>query len=281
MFTIGAFARLAGVSPKMLRTYDARGLFRPVWVDRASGYRYYSPAQLPALRRIVALRDMGVGRAEIEALSAGGDDLRSILERRRAELERERREIERRLAALDISVGDAVEPAAAAGEPRLDVVVRPLAAEPVATLSMARVADGDTETAFNELEAHVRDIGARAARPPGAILGDGVEIFVPVTRPIEPTDRIGQRRLPACRAATAIVRGPYDALGAAGAHLERWVAGAGLDPAAPMRILYLQFGADPRLRVPDGYVVESARDYVTELQLPVTTRPPSEPGGDT
>ena len=61
MFTIGPFSRLAGVSPKMLRTYDALGLFRPVWLERDSGYRYYSPAQLPEIRRILALRDLGIG----------------------------------------------------------------------------------------------------------------------------------------------------------------------------------------------------------------------------
>src|ERR1700741_883342 len=104
MFTIGPFARLAGVSAKVLRSYDARGLFRPVWVDPATDYRFYSPAQLPELRRIVVLRDMGIGLAEIGRLVSGGADLGAALERRRGELERERRDIDRRLAALDIRV---------------------------------------------------------------------------------------------------------------------------------------------------------------------------------
>jgi hypothetical protein len=36
-----------------------------------------------------------------------------------------------------------------------------------------------------------------------------------------------------------------------------------------MRILYLQFGADPGLRLPRGWVVERSADFLTELQLPV------------
>ena len=76
MLTIGPFSRIAGVSPKMLRTYDAIGLFRPVWLERDSGYRYYSPAQLPEIRRILALRDLGIGLAEIARLVGGGTDLR-------------------------------------------------------------------------------------------------------------------------------------------------------------------------------------------------------------
>ena len=56
MFTIGPFSRIAGVSAKVLRSYDLVGLFRPVWTDPWSGYRYYSPAQLPDVRRILSLR---------------------------------------------------------------------------------------------------------------------------------------------------------------------------------------------------------------------------------
>ena len=82
MFTIGPFSRLAGVSAKVLRSYDRVGLFRPVWTDPWSGYRYYSPAQLPDVRRILALRDMGIGLAEIGRLVDGGVDLRTALERR-------------------------------------------------------------------------------------------------------------------------------------------------------------------------------------------------------
>jgi DNA-binding transcriptional MerR regulator len=73
MFQIGSFARLAGVSAKQLRAYDQIGLFRPVWVDPASAYRYYSPAQLPELRRILGLRQLGMPIEEIKRLATGGD----------------------------------------------------------------------------------------------------------------------------------------------------------------------------------------------------------------
>jgi DNA-binding transcriptional MerR regulator len=260
MFTIGAFARLAGVSAKVLRTYDGLGLFRPIWVDRSTAYRYYSPAQLPELRRILALRDMGVGLAAIRALIDGGSDLRALLQRRRGELERERLEIERRLAALDIRIGEA-----SADD---DVVVRRLDPETVATLDLSLVPGADDEAGFNELEAHVRDTGRRAARPPGTLIGDGrAEIFVPLTRPIASTGRIGSRRLDGARAATVIHRGPYESMPEARRRLERWVASAGLDTAGGLRVLYLQFGADAYLRVPRPWLVEDSSDFVTELQL--------------
>lgn len=278
MFRIGSFARLTGVSAKLLRAWDEVGLFRPVWVDRSNGYRYYSPAQLPELRRILALRDLGIPLAELAELVAGGADLRAVLERRRAELERDRREIERRLAALDISVAMTARAEDRVGggdrEGRTwDVVVRPVASEPVATLAVDLRA-GDLGPAFYELEAYVRDLRRRAPRPPGAIeptaADDPVaEIFVPVTGPIPPRGRIGYRKLPACRAASVIHRGSYDGLVDARAALERWIRAAGLGSAGPFREIYLQFGAEPELRVPAGYVVERATDFVTEIQQPV------------
>jgi DNA-binding transcriptional MerR regulator/effector-binding domain-containing protein len=267
MFRIGEFAGLAGVSARTLRAWDAIGLFRPAWIDRWTGYRGYSPAQLPELRRIVALRDVGVPLAEIGRLVAGGADLRTVLAHRRAELERERREVERRLAALDITVA-----ATDDGDRRADVVVRPVAAEPVATYAL-RPADTDLNPAFYALEAHVRDRGRRAARPPGALSDEAnarfTEVFVPVRGPVPSADRIAYRRLPACRAASIIHRGSYAGLADSLAALRAWVAAAGLTAAGPLRILYLQFGAEPELRVPPAYLVDRSADFVTELQLPV------------
>jgi DNA-binding transcriptional MerR regulator len=251
MFPIGAFARLAGISAKQLRAYDEIGLFRPVWVDPSSAYRYYSPAQLPELRRILALRQLGMGLDEIGALVRGGD-LREALDRRRADLERERRLVEERLAALDISVGEA------------DIVVRPIGVEPVAVMRV----DDAVEHAFNELEAYVRDLGRRAHRPPGAIPSQR-EIFVPVTGPIPETATIAYRRLPAVRVASVIHRGSYRGVADARTALLRWVETAAHEAAGPMRTLYLQFGADPELRVPPGWVVERDEELLTELQQPV------------
>jgi len=262
MFRITEFAHLAGVSSRMLRKWDGLGLFRPAWIDAATGYRAYSPAQLPELRRILALRDLGMPLADIASLLDGGGDLRTALDRRRDELERTRREAERRLQALEIGIAMADDPAAP------DVVVRPVAAERVAVL---RIGVGeDDASAFYELEASVRDLGRRRSAPPGETRLDGARaIFVPVTRPVPATPRIETVVLPAVQAATVVHRGDYDGLGPARRALDRWVAAAGLRPAAPLRILYLQFGAEAELRVPRRYLVERAADLVTELQLPV------------
>jgi len=268
VFRIGAFARLAGVSAKLLRAWDELGLFHPAWIDRANGYRYYSPAQLPGLRRILALRDLGVGLAELVDLVVGGRDLRPVLERRRRDLEREQREVERRLRALDISV--AMADRGAAG---LDVVVQPVPRELVATLPVDPLS-GNLNAAFYEVEALVRDAGVRAQRPPGALVnpprqdgGAWEEVFVPIIRRFATRGGVAIRELPACRVATAIHRGSYEGLAPMQAALEAWVSAANLPSAGRLRILYLQFGAEPELRVPPAYLVQRDADLVTELQL--------------
>ena len=259
MFRIGAFAALTGVSAKLLRAWDAAGLFHPIWVDGTTGYRWYAAAQLPELRRILALRDLGVPIAELVRLVSGGDDLAAVLGRRRALLEAERRAVDLRLRALDIRVeGDA------------DVVVRPAEAERVATYPVGPA--GDEEAAFNALEAWIRDRGRRAGRPPGTLLdaaGRPDAVFVPIRGPLPLVDPIDTRRLPAMRVASIIHRGAYGGLSAAAGILERWVSASGWSPAGPLRIRYLQFGADAELRVPQAYLVDRSADLVTELQQPV------------
>ena len=52
---IGDFARLGGISVRMLRHYDALGLLVPASVDPFTGYRRYDARQLERLNRILAL----------------------------------------------------------------------------------------------------------------------------------------------------------------------------------------------------------------------------------
>jgi DNA-binding transcriptional MerR regulator len=260
VFRIGAFARLSGLSSKVLRDYDAGGVFRPAWVDRASGYRMYSPAQLPELRRIAALRDLGVGLDEIRALVEERADLQTVLQRRLAALEAARAELDRRLASLGISIASAT----------VDVVVRTVPSELVATLDVA-TAGGDEGRAFYELEARIRDAGVRAPRPPGSLVGGdldlaAIEVFVPVRRA---APGLATRRLPAIRAATALHHGSYATIERTRADLDAWIAAAGLRTGSASRVLYLQFGAESELRVPAPFVVDRSADLLTELQVPI------------
>lgn len=78
MLKIGEFSKVAQVSVKTLRYYDELGLLRPEWVDRYTGYRYYSLQQLPRLNRILALRELGVSaRADCAPAARGSPGQRA------------------------------------------------------------------------------------------------------------------------------------------------------------------------------------------------------------
>jgi DNA-binding transcriptional MerR regulator len=68
MLKIGEFAALAQISIRMLRHYDDLGLLKPDHIDAISGYRYYTPEQLPRLNRILALKEMGLSLDEVRLL---------------------------------------------------------------------------------------------------------------------------------------------------------------------------------------------------------------------
>lgn len=90
MFKIGDFSKIAQISGRMLRHYDKIGLFTPEYIDPDTGYRYYTAKQLPRLNRILALRDMGLGLAQIQQLmhdDITADEIESLLHAQKSQVE--------------------------------------------------------------------------------------------------------------------------------------------------------------------------------------------------
>ena len=89
MLKIGEFSKLSRVSIRMLRHYDDIGLLKPAEIDSFTGYRYYSPEQLPVIGRITALKDMGFQLADIVKILAvyeNREELDAYLVKRQLEL---------------------------------------------------------------------------------------------------------------------------------------------------------------------------------------------------
>lgn len=131
MFTTGEFSRLAQVSKRLLRYYDQIGLLRPIHTDPLTGHRFYSAEQLPALNRILALKDLGLSLSQIQRMlsdQVSTDEIQGMLLLRKAEIEQQLqgelqriRNIESRLQSIRNAESDRP----------LNVVIKHIPAQPV------------------------------------------------------------------------------------------------------------------------------------------------------
>lgn len=66
-FTISEFGKLRNVNINSLRYYEKIGILKPDHVDAKTGYRYYTPDQLPILDVILLCLDFGMPLKELKS----------------------------------------------------------------------------------------------------------------------------------------------------------------------------------------------------------------------
>lgn len=272
MLRIGDFARLGRVTVKALRHYDEEGLLHPAEVDRASGYRFYTPDQLITLSRILQLKDLGFPLNEIRALIEEPGRLGQALAARRGELAASIEADRERLARLDAirnTLEDASGPA---------IVVKPV--EPVLALTaraMVEPGSDEIQELFEKLEREAARAKARADASPFLLFHDGValadrmdvEVCVPLRE--RGADLKTAREVQGAATAGALVYGgAYRQTPHLFTRLARWIDANGGEIGGPLREVYLRFGASQSgYRLPDRVLAANAADYVTELIAPI------------
>jgi len=248
MFRIGDFARLSRVSVKTLRFYDEVGLLKPTYVDRATGYRYYSATLLPRLNRILAFKDLGLSLGEIIHLLEGGlpaGRVRELLHCRREALarriERERAqlaEVETWLARIEQS----------GRVPDHEVTIKRVAPRLVASVRGVLPSYADVEDLFDELHGHLKHRGAPLER--GAIWHScagqrrriDCEAIVFLREPAPNAGRAQVYELPDETVACIIHQGSDETCGQAYRAARSWITSHGYAIAGPNRELYWQGG---------------------------------------
>ena len=220
MLSIGALARHARVSVRMLRHYDAMGLITPARVDEHTGYRWYTASQIGRVNALIALKELGFTLEQcgqvldeqvsveelVELLRERQDELAQRIEtdtQRLAQVGRRLRSIERgltmtnptlelktlpalRLAQISAEVNDTTE---------ISTVVGPL----FETLAQRLTAAG--------LRVEGRGIRTYFGRPDGSKID--VAAGVPIDSEVEPIDGVEIVELDAEPSAAAVVhRGP-------------------------------------------------------------------------
>ena len=258
MLNIGEFARLAQVSPRMLRHYDELGLLTPERVDPDSGYRSYGVHQLGRLHRIVALRDIGFGLEQIGQIltqDISVEELRGMLRLRRAQIEQavgeeqdRLRRVEAHLRALEWS--DIME--------LQDIVIKKTEPIRVAQASAEGLTHDDIGAAFGRLlpqviahleAAHVSPgISIAVYEDDGGAAPEG-EIVLHAGFAIGDQDVPGGQtvrvvNLPSTEVAAAVYRGDDDGIMAAWEALVRWIDDSGYRLVGDCRELYHEWHDD-------------------------------------
>jgi DNA-binding transcriptional MerR regulator len=100
---IGRFAQLSGFTVRALRHYESLGLLVPGRVDRASGYRFYRPEQLPDALRVRLLRALEMPLPDVVAVMREPESPATLdlLRAHRARVASRLGELEQQLARLD------------------------------------------------------------------------------------------------------------------------------------------------------------------------------------
>lgn len=80
LMLIGEIADFFCFSKKAIRLYEKKGIIKPVKVDAANGYRYYSADQVQQLNALLELKTLGFSLDEIKMILDGKTDKESLLE---------------------------------------------------------------------------------------------------------------------------------------------------------------------------------------------------------
>lgn len=268
MFKIGDFSKMSRVSVKTLRYYDEVGLITPARVDDFTGYRYYSPDQLPRLNRILALKDLGFSLEQIARLLDDGlpaMHISELLELRKREISDQMEADKVRLELVEMRLSQIEREGAV---PVHDVTVRSI--EPVTIASVRDVIPTYDYTGqlFGELMGYLMRNRAKFNGPPMGLCHDteykeedvDMEVAMPVDASAIGSDRIRVYELPAVEIAACLLhKGDYHLLPESYEALMNWIGANDYQIAGTDRQIYLRTFAD----------VADPSDCLTEIQFPV------------
>jgi DNA-binding transcriptional MerR regulator len=271
MLSIGDFARLGRVSPRMLRHYDELGLLRPVHVDPTTGYRSYRVAQLARLHRLLALRDLGLSLDQIGGVLEAEpplEELRGMLRIRRAQIEQGLAEEEARLRRVEahlraiegstvmvtydivlkttdpLRIAEAVGEAPGFGHENLGPVFGRLVPEVLAQIDASGAEPGLMVAWYEQPD----DEGA-------VVLHAGFDIG---DQDVDGNEQVQIVDLPVVEVASVVHQGSMETVEPAYVALVTWIEDSGFRLAGRSRELYLEW---------------NDADYsrnVTELQMPIS-----------
>jgi DNA-binding transcriptional MerR regulator len=255
MLSIGAFARLGEISPRMLRHYDEIGLLSPERVEAGTGYRWYDVAQLARLHRLLALRDLGFSLQQVSELltdEPSVEQLRGMLRLRQSQIEATVEQEQARLSRIEAHLRALERTNSVTTQ---DIVIKHT--QPLRIAEVTAVAPGpgpdNVGPIFQRLIPQVLAVLDRNGLTPGMSVGhyedlrdDGslvvhVGFEIDHREAITDDDRVAVVDLPVVEVASLMHHGSLDTLLESNEQLAHWVQDSGHATSGPSRELYLQW----------------------------------------
>ncbi|WP_194904530.1 MerR family transcriptional regulator [Catenulispora rubra] len=242
---IGDFARATHLSVKTLRYYHRVGLLEPDEVDRHTGHRYYTTAQIPIAQIIRRFRALDMPVEQIAKVLAAPDlDARNAL--LTAHLDQMEQELVRTQTAV-ASLRDLLTGASGGG--RAEIGRRSVPSTPAAAITeTVDVTEALTwyQGALGEIYATLDAQGLTADAPAGGIYSTDLfthergsaTIFVPCAGPVRPMGRVDVLVVPPAELATIVHRGTHANIDLAYGTLGAYVAEHALAVDGPIREYY-------------------------------------------
>lgn len=272
MLKIGDFSKLSKISIRMLRYYDELGILIPEFINKESGYRYYSPAQLSQAFRIQALKDMQFSLETIRDILKTYDDtdnLKKYLLLRYDEMKIEIMEKHSRLKLLE-SVINRI------GKDfdymKYNVVIRELPSRHVASLRGIIPGNQQEGLLWDKLAKQIETQNIEYAAPcfPVTIYYDegfkekdiDVEIQIPVNGEYIDTEDVRFITTEPMTVASVIINGSYEQLPEANEAVAVYISDNGFTMSGPMFNIY---HVNPGME-------SKEENWVTEICYPVTKR---------
>jgi DNA-binding transcriptional MerR regulator len=250
---IGEFSKMTYLSVKALRHYHDVGLLTPSAIDPVTGYRLYSPGQVPTAQAIRRFRDLDMPlehiRAVLEApdVATRNDAIVTHLEHMKQQLDRTRLTVASLQALL--------------AEEKVPSAVEHRAVDPTTVLAISEIVASDDAGGWLEVVlAELHDVvtsgdGLEVTGSDGALYYEDffhesvgkVTAFVPVTGSVGESGRRAELlELPAGALAVMVHEGSFDELDQTYGALGTYVTARGIGRAGPIREHYL---ADDRAEV--------------------------------
>ncbi|MBX2850319.1 MAG: MerR family transcriptional regulator [Phycisphaeraceae bacterium] len=268
-FSIGAFSRASGLTVKALRHYHERGLLVPARVDRQTGYRAYSQANLDTAAMIRAMRELEVPLDEIAVILAEcreDQDLLVYLKRHKAHLATKLEHYQGLVGRIDqvINYEQEVQRVMQEHHGTREIAEREVEPVLVAGLRM-KSRYSDCGSGFAQI---AKRLGRHIAGKAMCLYYDGeyreddadFEPCFPIRKGGQ-AEGLDIRTLPGCRCVTLVHPGPYDTLKYSYAKVLAYANDKGYEIDLPTREVYL--------KGPGMIFKGNPKKYLTEIQLPI------------